>query len=79
MLEDELKFNQAMGRTLEVNNISLADAQSTESLKQVSGERDGAECLKSPEGCGESSAKSPLGLLGVFHLRKFCGGRRVTT
>jgi outer membrane protein len=26
LLEDELKFNQAMGRTLEVNNISLADA-----------------------------------------------------
>ena len=27
LLEDELKFNQAMGRTLEVNNISVADAQ----------------------------------------------------
>ncbi len=26
LLEDELKFNQAMGRTLEVNRISLADA-----------------------------------------------------
>lgn len=26
LLEDELKFNQAMGRTLEVNNISVADA-----------------------------------------------------
>jgi outer membrane protein len=26
LLEDELKFNQAMGRTLEVNDISLADA-----------------------------------------------------
>jgi outer membrane protein len=26
LLEDELKFNQAMGRTLEVNQISLADA-----------------------------------------------------
>jgi outer membrane protein TolC len=26
LLEDELKFNQAMGRTMEVNNISLADA-----------------------------------------------------
>jgi outer membrane protein len=26
LLEDELKFNQAMGRTLEVNNISLAGA-----------------------------------------------------
>ena len=26
LLEDELKFNQAMGRTLEVNNISIADA-----------------------------------------------------
>jgi outer membrane protein len=27
LLEDELKFNQAMGRTLEVNQISLSDAQ----------------------------------------------------
>jgi outer membrane protein TolC len=27
LLEDELKFNQAMGRTLEVNQISLQDAQ----------------------------------------------------
>jgi outer membrane protein len=27
LLEDELKFNQAMGRTLEVNNISVADAR----------------------------------------------------
>jgi outer membrane protein TolC len=26
LLEDELKFNQAMGRTLEVNNISVTDA-----------------------------------------------------
>jgi outer membrane protein TolC len=26
LLEDELKFNQAMGRTLDVNNITLADA-----------------------------------------------------
>jgi outer membrane protein len=26
LLEDELKYNQAMGRTLEVNNISVADA-----------------------------------------------------
>jgi outer membrane protein TolC len=26
LLEDELKFNQAMGRTLEVNQISVADA-----------------------------------------------------
>ena len=26
LLEDELKFNQAMGRTMEVNNISLEDA-----------------------------------------------------
>ncbi len=26
LLEDELKFNQAMGRTLEVNNISVAEA-----------------------------------------------------
>jgi outer membrane protein len=26
LLEDELKFNQAMGRTMEVNNISVADA-----------------------------------------------------
>jgi outer membrane protein TolC len=26
LLEDELKFNQAMGRTLEVNQISIADA-----------------------------------------------------
>jgi len=26
LLEDELKFNQAMGRTLEVNHISVADA-----------------------------------------------------
>jgi outer membrane protein len=26
LLEDELKFNQAMGRTLEVNNISVSDA-----------------------------------------------------
>jgi outer membrane protein len=26
LLEDELKFNQAMGRTLEVNNISVVDA-----------------------------------------------------
>jgi outer membrane protein TolC len=26
LLEDELKYNQAVGRTLEVNNISLADA-----------------------------------------------------
>lgn len=26
LLEDELKFNQAIGRTLEVNNISVADA-----------------------------------------------------
>ncbi len=26
LLEDEMKFNQAMGRTLEVNQISLADA-----------------------------------------------------
>jgi outer membrane protein len=26
LLEDELKFNQAMGRTMEVNNISLAEA-----------------------------------------------------
>jgi outer membrane protein len=29
LLEDELKFNQAMGRTLEVNRISLADALKT--------------------------------------------------
>ena len=26
LIEDELKLNQAMGRTLEVNNITLADA-----------------------------------------------------
>jgi len=26
LLEDELKFNQAMGRTLEVNQITLNDA-----------------------------------------------------
>jgi outer membrane protein TolC len=26
MLEDELRLNQAIGRTLEVNNITLADA-----------------------------------------------------
>ena len=26
LLEDELKLNQAIGRTLEVNNITLADA-----------------------------------------------------
>ncbi len=26
LLEDELKYNQAMGRTMEVNQISLSDA-----------------------------------------------------
>jgi outer membrane protein len=37
LLEDELKFNQAMGRTLEVNQISLAEALKGEALGSTSG------------------------------------------
>jgi outer membrane protein TolC len=37
LLEDELKFNQAMGRTLEVNQISLADALKGQAAGSPSG------------------------------------------
>lgn len=37
LLEDELKFNQAMGRTMEVNQISLADALKGQAVGSPSG------------------------------------------